>query len=86
VLSIRAGRFGPVQSGWETALGIWLIGIAANYLPLFVYAVLIARGGTVKEEGLPELAHAKRYTAQSVIILVPFLVAVLALVQEVAAF
>jgi hypothetical protein len=29
------------------------MGIAANYLPLFIYAVLITRGGTVKEEGQP---------------------------------
>jgi hypothetical protein len=63
-------------------LGFWLVSIAANYIPLFIYAVLIAKGGTVKGEGQPELAHAKRYGIQQVIILVPFLVVILALLQE----
>jgi hypothetical protein len=82
MLSIRSGLFSPVYSAWETVLGLWLVTIAANYIPLFIYAVIIARGGTAKEEGQPELAHARRYGVQQVIILVPFLVVVLALVQE----
>lgn len=63
-------------------MGIWLVSIATNYIPLFIYAVSIARGGTVKEEGQPELARAKRYGIQQIIILVPFLVVLLALLQE----
>ena len=82
LLSIRAGFIGPVQSWWETALGLWLVGIAANYVPLLIYAVAIARGGTVKQEGQPELAQVKRYGIQQMIILIPFLVVVLAFVQE----
>ena len=31
---------------------------AVNYIPLCIYAVLIAKAKTVKEEGLPEFAHA----------------------------
>jgi hypothetical protein len=65
LLSIRSGL-----SGWKAVLGIWLIAIAANYISLFIYAVLTARAGTVREE------------AQQVIILVPFLVVILALLQE----
>ena len=82
LLSIRAGLYESAPSGWETASGSWLLSIAANYIPLFLYAVLIARGGTVKKEGQPELAHAKRYGVQQAIILVPFLVVILALLQE----
>ena len=82
LLSIRAGLSERVPSNWETALGFWLLSIAANYVPLFLYAVSIARGGTAKVEGEPELAHAKRYRVQQVIILVPFLVVALALIQE----
>lgn len=82
VLSIRSGFKGPSIVGWELAMGVWLISIAANYIPLFVYSVLIARAGTVKEEGQPELARAKRYGTQQVIIRVPFLVVVIALIQE----
>ena len=80
--SIRAGLFGVVRVGWEIALGFWLVSVAANYVPLFIYAVLIARGGTVQDEGQPEIAHAKRYGLQEGITLVPFLVVVLAIIQE----
>jgi hypothetical protein len=82
VLSIRSGLLGPARSGWEAALGFWLIGIAANYVPLLIYSLLIARAGSAKQEGQPELAHARRYGLQQVILLVPFFVVVLALVQE----
>ncbi|HUI88974.1 MAG TPA: hypothetical protein VLX61_09635 [Anaerolineales bacterium] len=78
--SIRAGL--GSQSVWETLVGAWLVGIAANYIPLLVYAVVIVKGGTVKEEGQPEMAHAKRYGMQQVMILVPLMVAVVALIQE----
>lgn len=67
---------------WQTFLGLWLISIAANYLPLFLYAVSIARAGTVKTEGEPERPHARRYGVQQVIILIPFLVVAISVVQE----
>lgn len=82
LLSIRAGLLGPVQVGWEAVLGVWLVTIAVNYAPLLIYAVLIAQAGTAKEEAKAEIAHAKRYGVQQVIILVPLLVVVLALIQE----
>jgi hypothetical protein len=82
LFSIRAGLFAGAPSWWETALGLWLVGIAANYVPLLIYAVAIARGRTVKQEGQSELAQVKRYGIQQMIILIPFLVVVLALVQE----
>jgi hypothetical protein len=75
LLSIRSGR-GVI---W----GFWLVAIAANYVPLLIYAILIAKGGTAKEEGLPEFVNAKKYAVQQVTILVPFLVVLVALVQEI---
>jgi hypothetical protein len=82
-ISIRAGLSKPVPIVWETALGFWLVSIGVNYIPLFTYAVLLSRAGTVKAEGHPELAHAKRYGAQQIIILIPFLVGIVALMQEI---
>ncbi len=85
VLGIRllgAGWSSAVKSGWDVGLGLWLIGMAANYVPLFIYTILIARAGTIQEEGQPELPQVKRYSIQQVIIFVPFLVAVLAVMQE----
>ena len=46
-ISIRAGLSQPVPMVWETALGFWLVSIGVNYIPLFIYAVLISRAGTV---------------------------------------
>ncbi len=82
LLSIRPAMIGLVQPGWATVLGLWLVGIAANYVPLLIYAIAIARGGTAQQEGQPELAQVKRYGIQQMIILIPFLVVVVALVQE----
>jgi len=82
LMSIRSGLRGSGLFGREAILGVWLVSIAVNYIPLLIYAALIAKAGTAKEEGEPEFAHAKRYRVQQVIILVPFLVAALALLQE----
>jgi hypothetical protein len=82
ILSIRAGLAQLDLLNWQTILGIWLVSISANYIPLFLYAVAIARAGTVREEGLPEFAHAGRYRIQQAIILVPLFVVLLALAQE----
>ena len=81
ILSIRSGLLSPVVPNWETILGFWLVAISANYIPLLIYAVLIAKSGTAKKEGDPELVHAKKYALQQTIILVPFLVVLLALLQ-----
>jgi hypothetical protein len=69
-------------SNWQLIFGVWLVTIAANYVPLFFYALAIARAGTVRQEGEPELANARRYGIQQAIILIPFLVVALALAQE----
>jgi hypothetical protein len=81
--SLRAGWPGLLRSGWVGILDVWLIGIGLNYIPLLIYAVLIARRGTVQQEGQPELASARRYGLQQVVILVPLMVVVLAIIQEV---
>jgi hypothetical protein len=49
---------------------------------LLIYALLIAKAGTVKAEGEPELVRAKRYGVQQGIRMIPFLVVILALMQE----
>jgi hypothetical protein len=54
-----------------------------NYIPLFIYAVHIVRGGSMKAEGEPELARIKRYNIQKLIVFVPLLIAIVALIQEI---
>jgi hypothetical protein len=75
----------PHSGGWPLALGLWLITIAANYVPLFLHALSLARSGAVEREGRPEMAHARRYGVQQIMILVPLFVVVLAIAQHRAA-
>jgi hypothetical protein len=82
ILSLRAGLAQQYLLSWQTIFGTWLVTISVNYVPLLIYAVAIARAGTVQEEGLPEFAHAGRYGIQQAIILVPLFVVLLALAQE----
>jgi hypothetical protein len=39
----------PDLFNWQAVFGIWLVAIAANYVPLFLYALAIARAGTVQQ-------------------------------------
>lgn len=63
-------------------LGIWALGMAANYTPLFLYAVSIAKSGRVHAEGEPELPDKRRYNVQQFVIFIPFFVAIVAIAQE----
>lgn len=84
LLSLRSSLRGfPAPVGWEVVMGCWLVSISLNYIPLLIYALLIAKAGRAQEEGRPEFTQAKRYGIQQVIILIPFLVIVVALMQEV---
>ena len=62
--------------------GIWLLTIAANYVPLFLYAVVLARAGTVQEEAQAARPHIRRYVLQQALILVPLSVLALSVAQE----
>lgn len=86
LLSIVAG-FRLLSHGltWQLLLGIVLLWIALNYLPLFVHAVDLARSGTAREEVDAELADlgiARSYAVRQLWILVPFAVVALDLAQR----
>jgi hypothetical protein len=82
IITLRATLSSPHPFTSQTIFGIWLVTIAANYVPLFLYAMSIAKSRTVQTEGQPERKHARRYGVQQVVILVPFLVVVIAAYQE----
>ena len=67
---------------WLVLGGIWLLTIAANYVPLFLYAVVLARAGTVQEEAQTARPHIRRYVLQQALILVPLSVLALSVAQE----
>jgi hypothetical protein len=64
-------------------LGIWLLGLAANYLPLTAHVLALWQPGALKAEvaGADLTAELRRYTRAQIWVLVPFWVAGLALAQ-----
>ena len=66
-------------------LGLPLLWIALNYVPLFLHSVDLARRGTARQEVAAELADpraARSYSWRQLWILVPLAVVVLAIVQR----
>lgn len=66
-------------------LGVPLLWIALNYVPLFLHSVDLARRGTARQEVAAELAdlrNARSYSYRQLWILVPFAVVLLALAQR----
>jgi hypothetical protein len=68
-------------------LGFGLSWIAVNYVPLLLYAISISRGKSAEREAAFELEHkdyyARKYTFQSLLLVLPLVVPLLALSQEV---
>ena len=84
----RALAPGPYHSVAIIIGGCVLLGIGFNYLPLFIYAVIISRQKSAQSEAASELAmpdsYRKMYSLQSaILILVPFALLILARFQEV---
>jgi hypothetical protein len=64
-------------------LGVWLLGLSANYVPLAWNVVRLFRPGRLEAElaGADLLGELRHYTRAQVWVLVPFWIAVLALAQ-----
>lgn len=71
---------------WQAAVGIYLVLLSINYVPLIVYAVMLTRNGTARQEVAGELAQrdliASKYMRQSLWLLVPLVIPATALSQE----
>ena len=88
-LSLRSAFSGPGQPViWEIVVGVLLVSIGANYLPVLIHAVSLVRSGTAREEVAMELENAplsqRRYGTQQFLLAVPFAVLVVAIAQEFA--
>jgi hypothetical protein len=74
------------HSFWQIALGLYFISLGINYVPLLVYAVAITRRQSARAEIGDELSDERRamakYRRQSILLLVPLLVPILALARE----
>jgi len=69
-----------------TLFGLYLIALALNYVPLLLHAISLVRGGTAQVEIAAEAGDRKRlfqkYRRQSVWLLVPLVVPIVAVAQE----
>jgi hypothetical protein len=69
-----------------TLFGAYLVSVGINYVPLLLHAVDIARRGTARAEIADEAGDRKalfrKYRRQSLLLLVPLAVPVIALAQE----
>jgi hypothetical protein len=74
--------FGDPPLLWQIALGVWLVGIAANYVPLLLYSIAITRQGAARTEGQSEMPRLGRYRVQQSMLIVPFLAFAVAIVQK----
>ena len=76
----------PEHSPWQVWLGIYLICLGMNYVPMLAYGVSIANEEGAGAELAAELADKRRamgkYCRQSLLLLVPFLVPTLALAHR----
>lgn len=80
------------SGGGATALfrlvaGAYFLCVAINYVPLLLYGIAIARRKSARQEAATELAEkdgrlARRYGAQSLLLVLPLVVPILALAQE----
>ena len=74
------------RNPWYILLGCYLLCIALNYVPLFSYTIGLVRHGNFREVVAFELDHkdhyARKYTLQSLLLLLPLVVPILALYQE----
>jgi hypothetical protein len=77
VLSLVAG------GGWRYLLGLWLVGVGVNYVPLTVQALALSRPGALEEElhGLDVRRELRRAGVHQFWIAVPFAVAIAALLE-----
>jgi len=72
-------------AGWMTALGTWLLGAGANYMPLAVEAQRLSKPGALEDElrGIDVRRELRRAGLQQLWIAVPFAVVVLGLRRRV---
>jgi len=78
--------FAHHRSPATTAVGIYLLFLGLNYVPLLAFSLSISAKRSAQQEVAFELAHAevyrKKYGVQQTLILVPFVVIALAIIQE----
>ena len=70
----------------QLLLGLYLISLGVNYVPMLIYAIAITRAKSARWEVGEELEDKRsamaKYRRQSVLLLVPLLVPIIAITQR----
>ena len=70
---------------WQLLLGLYLLALGINYVPLLAYALIVRNKAKARQELGAELADVRkamsRYRTQSLILLLPLFVPVLLITQ-----
>ena len=88
LLSAALGIFVLVRGHnlWQTLLGVYLICLGFNYLPLLIHAIALRDPEAARSVVEAELADTRktfsRYRSQSLFLLVPLLVAIMGVCQS----
>jgi hypothetical protein len=86
LLTLRAG-IRQDHGVYLVAWGIYMVAIGINYVPLLLHAIDITRSGTAEKEIADELRERRvalrKYRRRSLLILLPLVVLILSIVQEV---
>jgi hypothetical protein len=85
LLSVALGLFVLIRSHsvWQVTLGVYLICVGINYIPMFLYTISIANKQNAQAELGSELTEKRKAMAKyrriSLLLLVPFVLPVLAI-------
>ena len=78
-----------LRHGWPlglTIFGAYLLTLGVNYIPLLLHAVSLVRSGSASDEIAHELSDRRaafaKYRRQSLYLLLPFVVPLMAIVQQ----
>lgn len=88
VLCVALGIFVLVRgnSFWQMALGLYIISLGINYVPMLIYALVMTKYKSARTELGDELNDQRRamakYRRKSLLLLVPLLVPLVALCRE----
>jgi hypothetical protein len=79
---IAAGLFIILRGYWP--LGTYLLLLGVNYVPLLMYALALSRrpGEVAKQHGPGQVRIVRKYGAQQTILLVPFAIPIMAILQR----
>ena len=95
VAEFLAGVFGPLLLGllsllrgraaWQTVMGVYMLLLAVDYVPLAIYAIILRRKGSARDEMAGELEQPEtpsKYFRLSLLLLIPLVVPLRAIVEE----